>query len=65
MLKPELVAIEIKAGEIKERDLSSIKKFAEKYKPKKAIVISYDKEETIGKIKVIPFYKYFLGGGNG
>ena len=55
-----LVAIEIKSGDIKERDLEPLKKFAEKFKAKEAIVLSYDNEKTIGKIKIIPFYYYLL-----
>jgi predicted AAA+ superfamily ATPase len=31
-----------------------------KFKLKKGIILTYDKEENIGKIKVIPFYKYLL-----
>ncbi len=60
LTKPGLIAIEIKSGEIKERDLSGIKKFIKKYKPKKAIVISYDLEKKMKNIEVIPFYKYLL-----
>ncbi len=60
LTKPEIVAIEIKSGEIKERDLSSLEKFIKKYKPKKAIVISYDIDKKIKGIEIIPFYKYLL-----
>lgn len=59
-INPELVAIEIKSGEIKEGDLSGIEKFVKKYKPKKAMVISYDKEKKIKGIEIMPFYKYLL-----
>ena len=55
-----LTAIEIKSGEVKERDLVSLKKFIEKYQPKKAFVISYDTEIEKTGIKIIPFYKFFL-----
>lgn len=55
-----LIAIEVKSGEIKERDLSNIEKFNEKFKPEKAMVISYDIEKKIKNIEIIPFYKYLL-----
>ena len=55
-----LTVIEIKSGEIKESNLKSMKKFIERFKPKEAIVISYDVEKEIGEIKVIPFYIYLL-----
>ena len=61
MIKLEpITAIEIKSGEIKEGNLKSLKKFIEKFKPNRAIVISYGSERNIGKIQVIPFYKYLL-----
>ena len=60
LIKPDVVAIEIKSGEIKERDLVPLQKFAKKYKPKKAIVISYNIEKKIKNIEIIPFYKYLL-----
>src|SRR3989344_2713661 len=34
--------------------------FINKFKLKSGIILTYDKEETIGNIKVIPFYKYLL-----
>ena len=55
-----LIAIEVKSGEIKEGNLKSLKKFIEKFKPKEAIVISYDIERKMESIKVIPFYVYLL-----
>jgi len=55
-----LTAIEIKSGEIKERDLKSMKKFIEKFKPKKSIVISYNTQKEIESIEIIPFYMYLL-----
>jgi len=55
-----LTAIEVKSGEIKEGNLNSLKKFIEKFKPKKAIVISYETEKEIKSVKIIPFYKYLL-----
>ncbi|MDP2925811.1 MAG: ATP-binding protein [Nanoarchaeota archaeon] len=60
LTKPEFIAIEIKSGEIKSRDLSPLEKFNKKYKPKKAIVISYNTDKKINSIEVIPFYKYLL-----
>ncbi len=60
LTKPEFIAIEIKSGEIKENDLSSIQKFIKKYKPKKAFIMSYDKEKKINNIEIIPFYKFLL-----
>lgn len=55
-----LIAIEIKSGEIKERDLKSLNKFSEKFKPEHSIVISYNTRKEIESIKVIPFYMYLL-----
>ncbi len=55
-----LIAIEIKSGEINTGNLKSLIKFIEKFKPKEAIVISYDKERTINSIKVIPAWKWLL-----
>jgi len=55
-----LTAIEVKSGEIKEGNLNSLKKFTEKFKPKKAIVVSYEIEREIGSIKIIPVWKWLL-----
>ena len=55
-----LTAIEVKSGEIKEENLISLKKFIEKFKPKKAIVISYKTEREVGPIKIIPAWKWLL-----
>ncbi len=55
-----LTSIEIKSGDIKERDLSSIEKFNKKFKPTKAIVLSYDIKKEFGEISIIPFYEYLL-----
>lgn len=63
LTKPEFNAIEIKSGEIKEKDLSGLDKFIKKYKPKKAAVISYDVEKKFKDIEVIPFYNYLLKEG--
>lgn len=60
LTKPEFLAIEIKSGAVKERELSGIEKFNEKYKPKKAVVISYDIERKTKNFEIIPFYKYLL-----
>ena len=55
-----LTAIEVKSGKIKEGNLISLKKFIEKFKPKKAIVLSYETEMEIESIKVIPAWKWLL-----
>ncbi len=60
LTKPEIIAIKIKSGEVKEKNLDSLNKFIKKYKPKKAIVLSYDVEKKIKDIEVMPFYKYLL-----
>src|SRR3989344_7941899 len=59
--KNPLTAIEIKSGEIKDRNLKSLKIFIYKFNPKNTLILSYDIEKEINKIKVIPFYKYLLG----
>ena len=56
-----LTAIEIKSGEIKDRNLKSLKIFIYNFNPKNTLILSYDIEKEINKIKVIPFYKYLLG----
>jgi len=55
-----LTAIEIKSGEIKERDLSSLQAFIKKFNPEKAMVLSYDKSKKIDKVNILPFYEYLL-----
>jgi hypothetical protein len=53
----EITPIEIKVSNIETKPLNL---FMNKFKLKKGIILTYDKEEIIGKIKVIPFYKYLL-----
>jgi predicted AAA+ superfamily ATPase len=53
----EIIPIEIKVSNTETKPLSL---FMNKFKLKKGIILTYDKEETISKIKVIPFYKYIL-----
>jgi len=55
-----LIAIEIKSGEIKKRNLKSLEKFIYKFKPKRTLILSYNLEKEISGIEVIPFYKYLL-----
>ena len=55
-----LIAIEVKSGEIKESNLDSLKKFIEKFKPKKTIVISYNIEKEIKGIEIVPAWKWLL-----
>jgi len=55
-----LQAIEIKSGDIKERDLNSIKKFNKKFKPEKVYVLSYNTKKDHDEIKIIPFYEFLL-----
>src|SRR3989344_2630849 len=55
-----LTAIEVKSGEIKESNLDSLKKFIEKFKPKKTIVISYNIEKEIKGIEIVPAWKWLL-----
>lgn len=61
IIQPEpLTAIEVKSGEIKERDLESLEKFIKKFNPKKAIIISYEHKKIMKSIEIIPFYEYLL-----
>ncbi|MEK6915911.1 MAG: ATP-binding protein [Nanoarchaeota archaeon] len=61
IIQPEpLTAIEIKSGEIKERDLVPLIKFSKKFNPNSAIIISYNLKKTIKLIEIIPFYEYLL-----
>ncbi|MDP3026775.1 MAG: ATP-binding protein [Nanoarchaeota archaeon] len=53
----EIMPIEVKVSDIETKPLSL---FINKFKLKKGIILTYDKEEKIGNIRVIPFYKYFL-----
>lgn len=61
IIQPEPpIAIELKSGEIKEKDLIPLQRFIKKFKPAKAIVISYDIKKELGGISIIPFYEYLL-----
>ena len=61
IIQPESkMAIEIKSGELKEKDLISLHKFIKKFKPAEAIVLSYHIKRKFGGISVIPFYEYLL-----
>jgi len=53
----EIIPIEVKVSNIETKPLNL---FINKFKLKSGIILTYDKEETIGNIKVIPFYKYLL-----
>ena len=53
----EIIPIEIKVSKIETKPLNL---FMDKFKLKRGIILTYDKEETIGRIKAIPFYKYLL-----
>ena len=55
-----LIAIEVKSGEVKESNLDSLKRFIDKFKPKKAIVVSYETEKEINSIKIVPAWKWLL-----
>ncbi len=55
----EIVPIEIKVSNVETKPLNL---FINKFKLKKGIILTYDKEDSIGRIKVVPFYKYLLGG---
>ena len=52
-----IIPIEVKVSNI---EVKSLNLFIKKFKLNKGIILTYDKEEIIGKIKVIPFYKCFL-----
>ena len=54
----EIIPIEIKVSNIETKPLNL---FISKFKLKGGIILTYDKEETTGRIKIIPFYKYLLG----
>jgi len=56
-LQKGIIPIEVKVSNIETKPLNL---FINKFKLKEGIVLTYDKEETIGNIKVIPFYKYLL-----
>ena len=61
IIKPDpLTAIEIKSGDIKERDIKPLKAFIKKFKPKKVIIISFDINKPEEEIPIIPFYSYIL-----
>ncbi|MBI2631652.1 ATP-binding protein [Candidatus Pacearchaeota archaeon] len=53
-------AIEVKSGDIKERNLLSLQRFTKKFKPKQSFVLSYDMKKKINGIDIIPFYEYLL-----
>jgi len=58
----EIIPIEIKVSNIETKPLNL---FISKFKLKGGIILTYDKEETMGRIKIIPFYKYLLGRNQG
>jgi len=58
----EIIPIEIKVSNIETKPLNL---FISKFKLKGGIILTYDKEETTGRIKIIPFYKYLLGRNQG
>jgi len=61
IIRPDpLEAIEIKSGNIKEKDLKPLQVFIKKFKPVKATVISYDIYKKTEKILIIPFYAYLF-----
>lgn len=53
----EIIPIEVKVSNIEVKPLNL---FVTKFKLKKGFVLTYDKEEDLGKIKVMPFYKYLI-----
>lgn len=61
LINDKVIPIEIKYSGIETR---AIKLFMKKFKVDEGIILTYDKEEEIvfdaNKIRVIPFYKYFL-----
>lgn len=58
--KDKIMPIEIKSGEVKERDLTSLKKFMKKFDTKKALVLSYQQKSKWDTIEIIPSYEYLL-----
>jgi predicted AAA+ superfamily ATPase len=54
------IAIEVKGKRrVDNSDLKSINAFIEEYKPKKAIIVSNEKEERLcGKVRIIPWKKF-------
>jgi len=57
----KILPIEIKYSQIETR---AMRHFMEKFKSDEGIILTYDREDEINfdekKIRVIPFYKYFL-----
>jgi predicted AAA+ superfamily ATPase len=53
----EIIPIEVKVSNI---EIRPINLFIDKFKLREGVILTYNKEEVIGRIKVIPFYKYFL-----
>ncbi|MDO8459804.1 MAG: ATP-binding protein [Nanoarchaeota archaeon] len=62
VLQNPVIGMEIKSGEIKEKDLVPLQKFSEKFNPKYKIIISYNLESKINGVDIVPFYKYLLRG---
>ncbi len=54
----EIIPIEVKVSNIETKPITL---FMNKFKLKKGIILTYDREEMKDRVKVIPFYKYFLG----
>lgn len=53
----ELLPIEVKVSSI---ETKALRLFMNKFHVKRGIILTYDKEESLGEIKVIPFYEYLL-----
>lgn len=53
----ELLPIEVKVSII---ETKALRLFMNKFRVKRGVILTYDKEESLGEIEAVPFYKYLL-----
>ncbi|MEK6927053.1 MAG: ATP-binding protein [Nanoarchaeota archaeon] len=55
-----LIAIEVKSGNFKDNAIIPLEVFANKFNPKRTIILSYDMKKKINNVEIIPFYEFIL-----
>lgn len=58
--KQENLPIEVKSGKVEKKHTKPLRKFMDKFKIKKGLILSYDQKSKFEDIEVIPFYEYIL-----
>ena len=55
-----LIAIEVKSGNFKDNAIIPLEVFANKFNPKRTIILSYDMKKKINNVEINPFYEFIL-----